>query len=172
LPRSKAAKQQFILDLWDRQLEQDPRKVREMLELSSGEPDEWTIDLDQAERENRRLMQGDTSVQVEEWHNHPAHLYQHHLEMKSADWDVQSEELKQIWRDHCEDHERTMAVQQQQLQGGMPPDLSGGQTQAQASAQNGAQAAANPANGQPAVGAQAQFMPAESARDLLDEQPQ
>jgi hypothetical protein len=111
LPRSKAAKQQFVLDLWDRKLEQDPRRVRQMLELSEGEPDEWEDDLDQAERENRKLQKGEECV-VEEWYNHPAHLYQHHKVMKTAEFEEWSPEIQQLYKTHCEKHESELQAQQ------------------------------------------------------------
>lgn len=116
LPRSKAAKQQFILDLWDRKLEQDPRKVREMLELSAGEPDEWERDIDQAERENRKLMEGmGDDIVVEEWHNHPAHHYIHRQYMKSADFEALDPDIQDQFREHDEEHS-TFEQQQQQEQ--------------------------------------------------------
>lgn len=111
LPRSKAAKQQFILDLWDRKLEQDPRRVREMLELSQGEPDEWEIDLQQAERENKKLMQGER-CEVEEWYNHQGHQYVHRRFMKSADFEALPEEVQAVFREHLEFHDRFVIDQQ------------------------------------------------------------
>ena len=114
LPRSKAAKQQFILDLWDRQLEQDPRKVRALLELSEGEPDEWERDMEQAERENRRLENGQ-EVPIEEWHNHNAHLYKHRQYMKSGDFDEAKDKIKDTYRNHTKQHEDELAQQQAQI---------------------------------------------------------
>ena len=104
LPRSKAAKQQFILDLWDRKLEQDPRKVRDMLELSQGEPDEWEKDINQAERENRKMQLGQV-VEVKEWMNHPAHHFQHRDFMKSPEYDELDPEIRKIFEDHDEEQE-------------------------------------------------------------------
>jgi hypothetical protein len=95
LPRSKAAKQQFILDLWDRRLEQDPRKVRQMLELSEGEPDEWEVDLAQASRENREMLRGGRPP-VLEWYNHPAHHYEHRRWMKEAGFEELPREIRNV----------------------------------------------------------------------------
>jgi hypothetical protein len=142
LPRSKAAKQQFILDLWDRKLEQDPRKVREMLELSQGEPDEWDIDLDQAERENREMLQGN-APEVKEWHNHPAHHYQHRRFMKSADFAEMDPNQQAIFEAHDAEHtafEQQQAQEQQWAQGAAPApgegDMSQNGTQPGAEGQN------------------------------------
>jgi hypothetical protein len=114
LPRSKAAKQQFILDLWDRKLEQDPRKVRDMLELSQGEPDEWEKDINQAERENRKMQLGQP-VEVKEWHNHPAHHFQHRDFMKSPEFDDLDPQVQAIYEQHDEEHSRYEREQQQQV---------------------------------------------------------
>lgn len=113
LPRSKAAKQQYVLDLWDRQIERDPRRVREMLELSEGDPDEFEKDLDHAERENRKLTQGE-QVQVLEWHNHAAHHQVHRDFMKSAEWDDLDQQAQQVMIAHDEQH--TNFERQQQMQ--------------------------------------------------------
>src|SRR5262245_57852017 len=137
LPRSKAAKQQFILDLWDRKLETDPRKVRDMLELSQGEPDEWEKDIAQAERENRKIAAGIPIEEAEEWQNHPAHHYQHRDYMKSPEYEDLDDQRKQAFRDHDESHSRWEREQQQQLLaqqqllqggggGGAPPQNAGG----------------------------------------------
>jgi hypothetical protein len=112
LPRSKAAKQQFILDLWDRKLETDPRKVREMLELNQGEPDPWEVDLDQAERENKKMQAG-KPVQALQWHNHAAHRYQHQMYMKSADFDELDAEQQQLWYNHDKEHADFQRQEQQ-----------------------------------------------------------
>lgn len=130
LPRSKAAKQQFILDLWDRKLEQDPRKVRQYLELSEGEPDEWEVDLAQAEDENHMLREGEDPG-VEEWYNHPAHHYIHRNFMKSAEFRRLPEEIKAIYKQHDDEHTR---IEQEQS--------------AQMAAQQGGQASPGPGGGE------------------------
>jgi len=128
LPRSKAAKQQYILDLYDRKIEQDPRKVRQMLELGEGEPDEFEKDLDQAERENRRMLEGQ-EVDVEEWYNHPAHHLVHRDFMKSADFEDLDPEQQQIFKTHDMRHtefERQQQMDQMVAQGGQSPNGNGG----------------------------------------------
>lgn len=126
LPRSKAAKQQYILDLWDRQIERDPRRVRDMLELSQGEPDDWEMDVNQAERENRRMLAGET-VPVIQWQNHAAHHYGHRRLMKSPEYDELPKEIQAIILQHDEEHsaeERSQAQEQmvqQMLSGGQVP---------------------------------------------------
>lgn len=166
LPRSKAAKQQFILDLWDRRLEQDPRKVRTMLELSEGEPDEWEKDMAQAERENRRMEQGQQVV-VEEWHNHNAHLFKHHQFMKTAEFEEYDDERKEEFLKHCKQHEDFLA--QQKAEVALLEGMGGQNGSGAAPPMSPAEEAAN--GQQQPQGAPDQFQ-GESPRSLLDDQPQ
>lgn len=166
LPRSKAAKQQFILDLYDRGLEQDPRRVRMMLELSEGDPDEWEVDIDQAERENRTLMSGQ-EVRVEDWYNHPAHRYAHQHFMKSPDFDSLPEPVQELFRAHNEAHIRAEQDQQQRMAqmqmmngaGGAPPSVGNGEVEIPT------------ANGQTNQELPAQFTSQISPRSLLENGP-
>lgn len=174
LPRSKAAKQQFILDLWDRKLEQDPRKVRQMLELSEGEPDEWEVDLNQAEEENHELREGEDPG-VQEWYNHPAHHYIHRNFMKSSDFRKLAEEQKKVFLDH--DLEHTAAEQRQQAQMAAQQAAMQGSAGAQGGAQSGGgspppgSSAPAGANGQNVEGPPQQFG-GESPRGVLESGPQ
>lgn len=173
LPRSKAAKQQYILDLWDRKLEQDPRKVRQMLELSEGEPDEWEVDLDQAQRENHELQEG-TDPGVLEWYNHPAHHYEHRNFMKSAQFKGLPQETKELFMRHDEEHTHfeqqqaaEMAANQAAMQGGQQGSEGGGGAPPQGSS------APVGANGQTQVqGPPSQFTSASSPRSLMEGAPQ
>jgi hypothetical protein len=170
LPRSKAAKQQYILDLWDRKLEQDPRKVRQMLELSEGEPDEWEVDLDQAERENHILQNG-RDPGVKEWYNHPAHHYVHRNYMKSADYAALPDNLQELFEQHDEEHTYYEDIQQQAATqpAQAPPSQNGN---GNGPAPSGSSVPAN-ANGQNVPqGPPSQFTAATSPRSLLDATPQ
>lgn len=172
LPRSKAAKQQYILDLWDRKLEQDPRKVRQMLELSEGEPDEWEVDLDQAERENHELQLGEDPG-VKEWYNHPAHHYVHRNFMKSADYQALPEETQQLFDQHDQEHTYYEELQAQQAAAAQaPPGGAPGGAPSGPGAPPGSSVPAG-ANGQNVPqGPPSQFTSETSPRTLLDAQPQ
>lgn len=113
LPRSKAAKQQYILDLFDRQIETDPRKVREMLELDNGEPAEFELAMEQAEREHLKMMRGQP-VPVLEWYNHPAHHFVHRRFMISADFEQLDASIQQVFLKHDQEHSDAEQGQQQQ----------------------------------------------------------
>lgn len=171
LPRSKAAKQQYILDLWDRKIEQDPRKVRQMLEIGEGEPDEWEVDLDQAERENHELKEG-SDPGVKEWYNHPAHHYQHRNFMKGAEFRALPENIRDLFEKHDEEHtamEQRQAAELAANQAAAQPaggEGGGGAPPAGSSAPAGA-------NGQTQVqGPPSQFTAASSPRGLMEGAPQ
>jgi hypothetical protein len=103
LPRSKAAKQQFMFDLWDRGVVQDPRKLMEMLELTESQPADWEVSEQQAERENAALQLGQQQ-NVEQWYDDAIHISIHTRFMNSADFDDLSDEVKQVFRDHYQLH--------------------------------------------------------------------
>lgn len=134
LPRSLAAKQQFTLDLYDRGLIRNPRQIMEMLEVGQGERDEWEVDMDQAERENRAMQEGNQRP-VESWYNHQAHLYVHHQFMKSADFEELEPNIKQIFMEHEQEHQDELARMQRAQQpmppGGGPAQVANGQNQPQ-----------------------------------------
>jgi hypothetical protein len=116
LPRSKAARQQFMMDLFSMGIETDPRKVKEMLELGEGEPEDFEVDMQQAERENDKMERGQP-CNVEDWFNHQAHLVVHRRFMKSADFEALPPQIQQIYKDHDVLHQRFLtgvaAAQQQ-----------------------------------------------------------
>jgi hypothetical protein len=124
LPRSKAAKQQFMFDLWDRGIVQDPRQLMEMLELTQAEASDWEQDMAQARRENSKLEQGQQQ-NVLDWYNHEMHQSVHRNYMKSADFDGLPENVKQVWYDHDEMH--TKAMEQAQLKQAALGMVTGGQ---------------------------------------------
>lgn len=58
LPKSKAARQQYVLELVQMGVERDPKRIRDMLELGMGEPDDTDKAYAQANRENHAMIQG------------------------------------------------------------------------------------------------------------------
>lgn len=174
MPRSKAARQQFILDLWDRRLEQDPRKVRQMLELSEGDPDEWEIDLSQAARENRDMMRG-LRPKVLEWYNHPAHHYEHRKWMKEEGFERLPQEIQEIAYQHDRLHtafeqmQRMEAARMQMMLAGSPSGNPPPQ-QEQGSSSNGN--GPESSEGQASEGPPEQFSETISPSSLIDAQPQ
>jgi hypothetical protein len=58
LPRSKAARQQNVLDMVSMGIEKDPKRIRDMLEIGYGEPDDTDKAIMQANRENQLMLRG------------------------------------------------------------------------------------------------------------------
>jgi len=58
LPKLKSAKQQYILQLVELGIEKDPKRIKDFLELGSGEPDEVDMAYAQADRENDLMLRG------------------------------------------------------------------------------------------------------------------
>lgn len=156
LPRSKAAKQQFYLDLFDRGLITDPRQVKQALEIGEGEPDEWEIDSEQADRENDRLMKNEP-VEARAWHNHQAHLFKHHQQMKTTDYE-DNPDIHDEFEAHCADHESFMREQQRAQMEQMPQPGGGVPPQGPPGANGGGPPQATPPGAGPAdlMGAQPQ----------------
>jgi hypothetical protein len=149
LPRSKAAKQQFMLDLYQMGIETDPRKIKEMLELGEGQPEEWERDMEQAERENQKMSQGQPQ-KILDWYNHMAHMVVHRRYMKTPEYEALPPTTQKIYEDHDVMHQRFLAGVAQAQQAGMPtpnqsvpsPEMGNGQNN-QTPAQGGPVAAAN-----------------------------
>ena len=55
LPQYKAARQQFVLELAQLGIERNPKRIRDMLELGQGEPDDDDKAAAQATRENNAM---------------------------------------------------------------------------------------------------------------------
>jgi len=58
LPKMKAAKQQYVLELVSLGVLRDPHKIEQMLELGEGEPDDVDKAISQANRENNMMIHG------------------------------------------------------------------------------------------------------------------
>ena len=55
LPKLKAARQQFAINMAELGIETDPKRLRDILELGEGEPDEIDLAFSQADRENEEM---------------------------------------------------------------------------------------------------------------------
>jgi hypothetical protein len=119
LPRSKAARQQFFMDLYSMGAETDPRKLKQELELGEGEPDPIAKDEMQAEREND-LMETGKMAPVKDWFNHEVHIRIHRDYMKSVDYEVLPPELQDIFDQHDAMHQRYLTGAAQAGQVGIP----------------------------------------------------
>jgi hypothetical protein len=137
LPRHKAAKQQFVLDLVQMGIETDPKRINQMLELGEGEPDAHDLSASQAQRENMIMMRGvkmgmvemqqgegegqeqPMAIPVENWHLHDVHLDKHYKVMMSTEYEQAIKDpqwgqiIMRLFQEHTGMHEQ---VKQQQMQ--------------------------------------------------------
>jgi hypothetical protein len=145
MPKMKAARQQYALELATLGIIKDPKKLQEMLELGAGEPDDEDKAVAQADRENNMMMFGvwrvqtnldtegtevsdrarferlHTAVPVKAWHNHPIHIARHTSVMMNEEFDemaITHPEVVQLFDEHLAMHyeEMNKAVQAQQQQ--------------------------------------------------------
>lgn len=119
LPRSKAAKQQFYMDLWSMGAETDPRKLKQALELGEPEPDDIDRSEMQAEREND-LMERGQMAPIKDWFNHEIHIRIHRQYMMSVDYETLPPEIQDIFDQHDAAHQRYLTGTAQAQQMGVP----------------------------------------------------
>lgn len=105
LPKSVIARQQFILDMWNARLIQDPAVAMRLLEFGNVEElyEDADLDISQAERENEAMAAGAPAV-VEDFHNHTLHILQHNRFRKSERYDGLPQEIKQAFAAHVFQH--------------------------------------------------------------------
>jgi hypothetical protein len=134
LPKSKSARAQLALDLWDRQIIRDPAQFIRMVEIPGVGflQDDFDRDVRQAEREYGRMVTGEM-VQAEDWHNHAVHINQHNNDRKTEEWeaieakaragDPMAAQVVATVEKHNKQHYEWMAYQQSGI---LPPDFAGG----------------------------------------------
>lgn len=135
LPKLKAAKQQFAINMAELGLEKDPKRLRDMLDLGEGEPDEIDLAFSQADRENELMRgltvkgtteelnpeaeegEGSAAVPVKVWHNHEAHKKRHVRFMMTAEFEslqTTHPDIVRVFDEHIAMHDQ--AIQQQMMQ--------------------------------------------------------
>lgn len=125
MPKSKSARAQLALDLWDRQILSDPAQFIRMIEIPGVGflQDQFDLDLRQAEREHERILSGEP-VQPEDWHNHQAHIHAHNNYRKTPEYEAWPDEAKALMDQHIMVH---YAWLQYQATGQLPAGIAGGQ---------------------------------------------
>lgn len=120
LPKSKAAKQAFVMDLMKMQLI-PPQEGLEMLDIGGIDKiyDDVLADKRQAQRENVRLQQGipdgpggKAAVPVNEWDNHQLHIQVHNRFRKSQTFELLSDAAKTAFQNHVKTHQASAILQQ------------------------------------------------------------
>jgi hypothetical protein len=109
-PRSKAAKQAYIMELgklgWI-----PPDKALRYLDMAetSRMYDEMQVDIRQAQRENMKMAKG-LPVTVNTWDEHAVHIYEHNLYRKKQSFEKLPPELKAQFEAHVKMHQMVMAM--------------------------------------------------------------
>lgn len=139
MPKSKAARQQYALELASLGLEKDPRKLEQILELGQGEPDDTDKAIAQANRENNMMLHGawrtqttaethtadddftklHAAVPVKAWHNHQVHVMRHTSVMMDEEFDdlaIAHPEVVRLFDEHLNMHYQQLQAQAQQQQ--------------------------------------------------------
>lgn len=124
MPRSRAAKQSFIMQLGQMGWIQPDRALRYLDMAETGKLyEEMQRDVRQAQRENLKMMKG-MQVPVNTWDEHMIHIQEHNDERKRQRFEEASDQIKVMFEQHVRTHQ--MSIQQQQMQaqqmaGGVPP---------------------------------------------------
>lgn len=125
LPKSKSARAQLALDLWDRGIMRDPAAFIRMVEVpgTSFLQDQFDRAKRQAEREFSRIMLGEGLVEPQDWHPHATHISQHTTDMMSKDYENADPSIQNAVQQHLRHH---MMWLQYQTTGQLPAGLAGG----------------------------------------------
>jgi hypothetical protein len=137
MPRSKAAQQQYTLELVQLGILQDPEQIKEILEIGKGSPNLKDKARRQAERENQIMLHGmpkamfnmshtvetedlqkvSAAIPVKAWHDHAVHIERHTSVMMDPEFDelqISHPEVVRLFDEHLAVHQQEMAKQQQQ----------------------------------------------------------
>lgn len=117
LPKSRAALQATILDLWDRkaivdeQMQPDPKKLFRLLKDSMGVDlfsETENLDLERTRRENMRLMQMEQILPMP-WEDHRVHIEEHNRFRKSEEFYQLPKNVQQNFDIHISIHMQMLA---------------------------------------------------------------
>jgi hypothetical protein len=136
MPRSKAAKQQYTLELVSLGVLTDPDQIEEMLDIGSGAPSVKDMNVNQANRENNIMLHGlamgmfhlapdatpdelqntvSAAVPVKAWQDHATHIEHHTMQMMDEEFDkltITHPGIVRLFDEHVAEHQKMMADQQ------------------------------------------------------------
>ena len=104
MPKSTVARQDFVLNLWDRHILTDPQKALKLLEFGNIEEvfEDLSIDVNQAKAEQKQWLKGDFDHQTRDFYNHEIHITEHNKYRKSDDYE--KSQYQQQVDDHVAQH--------------------------------------------------------------------
>jgi hypothetical protein len=136
MPRSKAAKQQYTLELVSLGILTDPEQIQEELDIGSGAPSLKDMNINQANRENNIMLHGlamgmfhlpgnanpetqnqavAAAVPVKAWQDHATHIEHHTMQMMDEEFDklqVSRPGIVRLFDEHVAMHQKMLADQQ------------------------------------------------------------
>lgn len=149
-PRSRAAKQAFIMELAQNGIIPPDRVLRYLGMAETGRMyEEFQVDTRQAQRENVRMSEGDIEeidlgdgqpirmLPPNSWDDHLVHIHEHNTFRKKQAFEALDDEAKQQFEQHVQLH--TQVIQQQMMQAqanGQQPGQPGQPGQEQGGGQN------------------------------------
>ncbi len=105
MPKTQAARNEYLLSLWNAQIVTDPRVMSELLELPySGSASETEQDVRQATNENILLAEG-VPLTPNAWDNHERHVREHNAFRKTAEFATSSDHVHSVFEAHIAWHE-------------------------------------------------------------------
>src|SRR5262249_36624755 len=138
MPRMKAARQQYTLELVSLGILTDPKEIKQELDLGAGEPDNKDLNRNQADRENDVMLHGiqlgqiklpdhasdhdvqqavSMAVPVKAWQDHQIHIDRQTAEMMTPEFDkliISHPGIVRLFDEHVALHQQFLAQQQQQ----------------------------------------------------------
>lgn len=120
-PRSRAAKQAFIMELMSNGYV-DPAKGLRYLDMAETSKmyEEMQVDSRHAQRENLRMAEA-VPVDVNTWDNHEIHIQEHNNYRKTQEFENLDEETQAIFEAHVIMHQQVGMMQAMGAMPGMPP---------------------------------------------------
>jgi hypothetical protein len=138
MPKMKAARQQYTLELVSLGILTDPKEIKDELDLGAGEPDNDDKNRAQADRENNIMLHGldlkmftmpnnpsdeqvqqtvSAAVPVKAWQNHQLHIERHTSQMMEEEFDqlqIKNPGIARLFDEHVAMHQQFIQAQQQQ----------------------------------------------------------
>jgi hypothetical protein len=113
IPQSKAAKQQYVLDMVRYKVldpERDHEMINKMLDLGNTDSmyDVIAIDVNQAVAEQEGWKKGNPEQVVRDFFNHEVHIQEHNKFRKSAEYEELQPDLMQMVDAHVNQHHAFM----------------------------------------------------------------
>lgn len=126
LPANKEARQEFILDLEQRNLIRKD-KAKELLEFGDVEGIYHSLDETLAKEEHQIMIKGDHIIVVETYEDHTVHLKVHTDFMKTKDFFELPEETRAKFKQHVAEHQEHLRFEAEAAMAGTKEPARGGQ---------------------------------------------